>query len=176
MLSLLWFHSCYQIRTLFWWHSLSVFFLIITKKFTEWPSDNFKSFNTIAVLYISELKKCQSHTLSTFNNERQHVTNMRLKVPRAMKTHVVVFSSLVGINFILKMVAICSSEMLVTSTRSHNLYTTEYYNMNLQHVHVSTIERQAVKLDIYMVWYKSNETGNAVHELTMLLPPPSHGS
>jgi len=27
-----------------------------------------------------------------------------------------------------------------------------------------------------VVWQKSNETGNAVHEPTMLLPPPSHGS
>jgi len=27
-----------------------------------------------------------------------------------------------------------------------------------------------------VVWQKSNETGNAVHESTMLLPPPSHGS
>jgi hypothetical protein len=29
---------------------------------------------------------------------------------------------------------------------------------------------------IYEVWQKSNATGNAVHEPTMLLPPPSHGS
>ena len=28
----------------------------------------------------------------------------------------------------------------------------------------------------YVVWQKSNETGNALHEPTMLLPPPSHGS
>jgi len=28
----------------------------------------------------------------------------------------------------------------------------------------------------YVVWQKSNETGNAVHEPTTLLPPPSHGS
>ena len=27
----------------------------------------------------------------------------------------------------------------------------------------------------YVVWQISNETGNAVHEPTMLLPPPSHG-
>jgi len=26
------------------------------------------------------------------------------------------------------------------------------------------------------MWQKSNETGNAVHEPTMLLPLPSHGS
>jgi len=30
--------------------------------------------------------------------------------------------------------------------------------------------------ETYVVWYKSNETGNAVHEPTMLLHPPSHGS
>jgi hypothetical protein len=29
---------------------------------------------------------------------------------------------------------------------------------------------------MYEVWQKSNATGNAVHELTMLLPPPSHGN
>ena len=29
---------------------------------------------------------------------------------------------------------------------------------------------------IYVVWYKSNETGNAVHEPTTLLPPQLHGS
>jgi len=28
----------------------------------------------------------------------------------------------------------------------------------------------------YVVWQKSNETGNTVHKLTVLLPPPSHGS
>jgi hypothetical protein len=28
----------------------------------------------------------------------------------------------------------------------------------------------------YKVWQKSNATGNAVQEPTMLLPPPSHGS
>jgi lipopolysaccharide biosynthesis glycosyltransferase len=28
----------------------------------------------------------------------------------------------------------------------------------------------------YEVWQKSNATGNAVHEPTTLLPPPSHGS
>ena len=28
----------------------------------------------------------------------------------------------------------------------------------------------------YEVWQKSNMTGNAMHEPTMLLPPPSHGS
>jgi hypothetical protein len=28
----------------------------------------------------------------------------------------------------------------------------------------------------YEVWQKSNATGNAVHEPTKLLPPPSHGS
>jgi hypothetical protein len=58
---------------------------------------------------------CQSHTLSTFNYGRQHVTYMRLKVLQAVKTYVVVFCSLVGIISILKMVAICSSEILVTT-------------------------------------------------------------
>jgi len=29
---------------------------------------------------------------------------------------------------------------------------------------------------VYVVWQKSNETGNAVHEPKTLLPPPSHGS
>jgi hypothetical protein len=33
-----------------------------------------------------------------------------------------------------------------------------------------------VKRKFYEVWQKSNATGNAVHEPTMLLPPPSHGS
>jgi hypothetical protein len=28
----------------------------------------------------------------------------------------------------------------------------------------------------YEVWQKSSATGNAVHEPTKLLPPPSHGS
>jgi hypothetical protein len=32
------------------------------------------------------------------------------------------------------------------------------------------------QLQIYKVWQKSNETGNTVHEPTMLLPPSSHGS
>jgi hypothetical protein len=54
---------------------------------------------------------CLFRTLSTFNYERQHVTNMRLKVLKAVKTYVVVFCSLVDITFILKMVVICSSEM-----------------------------------------------------------------
>jgi len=31
-------------------------------------------------------------------------------------------------------------------------------------------------LRTYEVCYKSNENGNAVHEPTTLLPPPSHGS
>ena len=33
-----------------------------------------------------------------------------------------------------------------------------------------------ISTPIYVVWQKSNETGNAVHEPTMLLPPPSHVS
>jgi hypothetical protein len=28
----------------------------------------------------------------------------------------------------------------------------------------------------YVVWWKSNETGNAVHKPTKLLPSPSHGN
>jgi len=37
-------------------------------------------------------------------------------------------------------------------------------------------ERTSVVRYTYVVWYKSNEAGKAVHEPTMLLPPPSHGS
>jgi len=38
------------------------------------------------------------------------------------------------------------------------------------------VARMGERRGIYVVWQKSNETGNAVHELTMLLPPPSYGS
>jgi hypothetical protein len=31
-------------------------------------------------------------------------------------------------------------------------------------------------VNLYEVWQKSNATGNAVHEPTTLLPPPSYGS
>jgi len=42
-------------------------------------------------------------------------------------------------------------------------------------MHIHTYKHTYV-LCMYVVWQKSNDTGNAVHELTTLLPPPSHGS
>jgi len=46
---------------------------------------------------------------------------------------------------------------------NHHVLLNQKYNLN-------------AFIHMYVVWQKSNETGKAVHELTTLLPPPSHGS
>jgi hypothetical protein len=59
--------------------------------------------------------------------------------------------------------------------QSHNMIT-DFYENSAKGLEVEMDTHACTHTCAYEVWQKSNAIGNAVHEPTMLLPPPSYGS
>jgi hypothetical protein len=61
-------------------------------------------------------------------------------------------------------------------TAAATSYAGPKFDRNLKSQCVNQNENRIIEQVLHDVWQKSNAIGNAVHEPTMLLPPPSHGS